>query len=446
MYNSKERQLRVIIVGGGVAGLAASIGLRRKGFHVTVLESASTLQTLGGSLIIPPSAARVLDSYGLWETFKKSESVPPGNTTFRYEDGSVLEDVRYAAMEKTFGYPVVAIPRAKYQRMLHDAAVKHGVEVRLSSRIKSIDEAAPAVVLMNGDKIEADVIIGADGIKSTVRDAVLSGNDVQPIPESIAYQCNISGDAMGSDPLTAPLMNGGIHSWYGPARQMICGSDSSLSFYRVTLIFYPTSDKTADSLDVLAANSSSSYRKGDIKAMQETVSMFEPRVRKFAELVKPEDCFLWKISHLPPLETWVSPSGKVTVLGDAAHAMVPHLGAGAASAVEDGGVLAECLARAKSSSDIPTALRAYERIRKPRAERIQAAALVTGQYKIMADGLEQRKRDQKMVERMDPKHPKYEYWKAGGGLEWLYGYDFRAAANQELDKVLGVDGGDKARL
>ncbi|KAF8851417.1 FAD/NAD(P)-binding domain-containing protein [Acephala macrosclerotiorum] len=446
MPTRSDPQFRAIIIGGGVAGLAASIGLRRKGFHVIVLESTSRLQTLGGSLIIPPSAARVLDSYGLWETFKKSESIPPGNTTFRYEDGSVLEDVSYAAMEKTFGYPVMAIPRAKYQRMLHDAAIKAGVEVRLSSRIQCIDEKAPSVVLVNGEKMEADVIIGADGIKSTVRDAVLSGKDVQPIPESIAYQCNISGDAMRSDPLTNQLMEGGIHSWYGPARQMICGSDSSRSFYRVTLIFYPTSDKTANSLDVLAANSSSSYRKGNIQAMQETVSMFEPRVRKFAELVQPDNCFLWKISHLPPLPTWVSPSGKVAVLGDAAHAMVPHLGAGAASAVEDGGVLAECLAHAKSIADIPRALRAYQKIRKPRAERIQAAALVTGQYKIMADGSEQRKRDQRMVERMDPKHPKYEYWRAGGGLEWLYGYDFKAAAYQELDKVFGADGGDKARL
>lgn len=98
-------QFRTIIVGGGVAGLAASIGLRQKGFHVIVLESTSTLQTLGGSLLIPPSAARVLDSYEIWDMFRKSESIPPGNTTFRYDDGSVLEDVRYAAMEKTFGYP-----------------------------------------------------------------------------------------------------------------------------------------------------------------------------------------------------------------------------------------------------------------------------------------------------------------------------------------------------
>jgi salicylate hydroxylase len=108
---------------------------------------------------------------------------------------------------------------------------------------------------------------------------------------------------------------------------MICGSDGSGSSYRMTLTICPSgSDKTADSLDLLVANSSSSNKKGSIQSLREAVSMFEPRVRKFAELVKPDDCFVWKIAHLPPLPTWVSQSGKVAVLGDAAHAMVPHLG------------------------------------------------------------------------------------------------------------------------
>lgn len=102
---------------------------------------------------------------------------------------------------------------------------------------------------------------------------------------------------------------------------------------------------------------------------------------------------------------------------------------GAATAVEDGGVLAQCLARVKSTTEIPAALHAYERIRKPRAERIQAAALVAGQYKVIADGLFQQKRDRKMAERMDVTNPQYEYWKAGGGLEWLYEYDFAQAVS-----------------
>jgi len=106
---------------------------------------------------------------------------------------------------------------------------------------------------------------------------------------------------------------------------MISGSDTSSSFYRMTLIFYPSSTLTSE--DVLAANSSSSYRLGSTVSFRELVSDFEPRVRKLAELVQPEDCFLWKIAHLPKLKTWANGSGRVVLLGDAAHAMVPHLGA-----------------------------------------------------------------------------------------------------------------------
>ncbi|KAH7356429.1 salicylate hydroxylase [Rhexocercosporidium sp. MPI-PUGE-AT-0058] len=427
---STNPSFTIIVIGGGVAGLAASIGLRRKGHKVLILESSTTLQTLGGSLLIPPNAARVLDSYGIWEKFKESETVPSGNTTFRYQDGKVLEGVEYAAMEGTFGYAVMAPSRAKYQRLLYDAAIELGVEVKLSSRIKCLDETTPSVTLTSGEKIKGDIIIGADGIKSKVRSEILREEDVKPLPESIAYQCNISGDDMRGDPVTAPLMEeGAIHSWYGPSRQMICGPDSSSSVYRMTLIFYPNSTLSSD--DILAANSSSSYRLGSIDSLRECVKDFEPRVRKFASLVKPEDCFLWKIAHLPKLESWISKSGKVAILGDAAHAMVPHLGAGAATAVEDGAVLAECLSYAQSTSDIPKSLQTYEKIRRPRAERIQATALITGQYKVMADGPAQVKRDEKMAQRMDKANPRYEYWKAGGGLEWLYGYDFMKEVGRE---------------
>lgn len=105
MSCDKLPSFRVIIVGGGVAGLAASIGLRRKGHHVIVLERTAQLQTIGGSLLIPPCASRVLDSYRLWEKFRDADHIPPTNTTFRYADGNVLESVSHAAVGSRFGYP-----------------------------------------------------------------------------------------------------------------------------------------------------------------------------------------------------------------------------------------------------------------------------------------------------------------------------------------------------
>ena len=157
---------------------------------------------------------------------------------------------------------------------------------------------------------------------------MLGGKDIQPIPESFAYQAVIPAHLMRSDPLTAELMtNAPIHSWYGPGRQIIAGAKNDGDFYSSTLIVYPTpEDDIPDAVDILVPNSGSSNRKGDLGSMRKSVEMFEPRVRRFIGMVKEQDCFLWKIAYLPKLETWVSSGGRITVLGDAAHAMVPHLG------------------------------------------------------------------------------------------------------------------------
>ena len=92
--------------------------------------------------------------------------------------------------------------------------------------------------------------------------------------------------------------------------------------------------------------------------------------------------------------------------------------------MEDGGVLVKCLSYAKSVEDIPLALAAYQRIRKPRVENIQVAALQAGVQKALKDGIRQRKRDEKLAERRDPCNPKYQAWIAGASLDWLYSYNY----------------------
>lgn len=94
-----------------------------------------------------------------------------------------------------------------------------------------------------------------------------------------------------------------------------------------------------------------------------------------------------------------------------------------------------CLTRAKSLEDIPFALAAYQEIRKERAENFQEAALSTGVYKALEDGIEQQERDQKMAERVDPKNPMHYAWKAGAGLDWLYGYNYMEAVSS-LEKLV----------
>jgi salicylate hydroxylase len=105
MEKFKSPSFRIIVIGGGIAGLAVSIGLQRNGHRVVVLENTSELQTMGGSLLIPPSAGRVLDNFGVWERILAADIAPATHTTYRYSDGDVLEIISYDALQSRFGYP-----------------------------------------------------------------------------------------------------------------------------------------------------------------------------------------------------------------------------------------------------------------------------------------------------------------------------------------------------
>ena len=191
---------------------------------------------------------------------------------------------------------------------------------------------------------------------------------------------------------------------------MISGSDTSSSFYRMTLIFYPSSTLTSE--DVLAANSSSSYRLGSTVSFRELVSDFEPRVRKLAELVQPEDCFLWKIAHLPKLKTWANGSGRVVLLGDAAHPPLQYMAQGACIALEDAVTLREALKN--SDRDIERAFRLYEKSRIPRTARVQYSARLMGRI-YHASGAERLVRNSLWKGRKPE-----DYYQA---LNWLYGWN-----------------------
>ena len=133
---------------------------------------------------------------------------------------------------------------------------------------------------------------------------------------------------MSSNPLTAPLAaEKGLQSWWGPNSQWICGTvDDGGEVYHASFFIHPTKDRPLPQSHVSASNSRNSDRRGDVNEILANISAYEPRVKAFSEMIKPEDVSLWKVAALLDLPTWTSASGKVVLLGDAAHAMSPHLG------------------------------------------------------------------------------------------------------------------------
>jgi salicylate hydroxylase len=175
--------------------------------------------------------------------------------------------------------------------------------------------------------------------------------------------------------------------------------------------------------------------KGDVHKLRNSFTDHELRFRRVLYLMKPEDCRLWRLSTLPDLPTWVSPSGRVVIAGDVAHTMFPYLAQGLAMAVEDGATLAECLARAKIIDQIPTVLRAHETIRKPRAEKVKAASERSGVEKHYPDGEQQEKRDVMMKAPLNAETPNIDAKKIHSA-NWLVGLDVRGHVSFDTSKNL----------
>ena len=177
---------------------------------------------------------------------------------------------------------------------------------------------------------------------------------------------------------------------------------------------------------------------------------FCPQVQILLDLV--ENCIKWTIAEVPSMKTWSSASGRAVLLGDAAHAMSPHLAQGGAMAIEDAAVLSECLQMVVSlEDDLPLALRCYEAIRKPRVERIAELARINGANMLLVDGPEQEERGRKFAASMhassisetarvlrEARADATAAWPSPALLKWLFGYDAVEDAQRQLRELWSI--------
>ncbi|PMD41246.1 FAD/NAD(P)-binding domain-containing protein [Hyaloscypha variabilis F] len=448
-------KFNILIIGGGISGFGASIGLARTGHTITVLERSASLQTFGGGLLISSNALRVLEEYGLLGRLKEVSERWENHTVFRH-DGVVLDILSNGANGRVFGFEMLNVTRPVYQRVLYEAAVKEGVDVRFGAKVEGIQESerGPSVRLSTGEVLSADLIIGADGIKSPTRAYILNG-DIALQPNSTCYQCTIPASLMLSSPLTAPLIKEhGLQSWWGPNTHLICGRTKNGDSYSASFFIHPSpssplpssSPSHTSSSNAVHSGTSDNNRKGDISHILSNIDPYEDRIKAFINLIPEENCKLWNVAQLPDLQTWVSSSGRIVVLGDAAHAMSPHLGQGAAISIEDGGVLSLCLARTSSTLEIKKATKAYETVMKGRAERVKKAAEMSGRWKTLGEGKERERRDEGFRRRLEEEGEKGEWLRASGHLAWVYGWEFRRESERVLEGVFGREVGEKARI
>lgn len=285
------------------------------------------------------------------------------------------------------------------------------MEIRLTSRVTEIDSDNVTVLLKDGTTLQADLIVGADGIRSKVRASTLGDEDVSAVPSpNCAYRAIVPRERMMSDPSSAELMlSPAANCWIGPGRHCMAYPIRGGSQYNIVMS-HPGQ-----------ASVGKWNEPGDIDEMNRTYEKFDPVVRKTLSYV--DKALKWTLADLPALPRWRSKNGRVVLVGDAAHAMLPYLSQGAAQAMEDGAVLAECLVRAGHTDDLGIIMRAYETIRKPRTEKIQKGARVNGVVWHFDDGEEQERRDRAMQGKLKQGEVNPNSWADPKFQPWLFGHD-----------------------
>lgn len=326
-----------------------------------------------------------------------------------------------------------SVKRSDYQEVLHEAALEAGCELRLGQKVAGIDEDAPGVELQSGDVVRGDLVVIADGdiapnsnlhrtkltgsilgIKSALRQLILPSQDVSAISHPLStYRAWAPLEALNSDPNVASLLKQpATNIWLGPARHMITYPASNNTILAINGT-YPSRNDSAGEWNHAAS----------VAEIQQRFHDFDPIAK--AILAHARDCKAWALAEVPRLPRWRSQSGRVVLLGDAAHGMLQFLAQGAAMATEDAGALAESFAGVKGREEVPRAMWIYERSRRWRCERVQAQARRNGDFIHMFDGEEQECRDRKLKG-----EAREADWEVDCGplmdpafTQWLYGHD-----------------------
>ncbi|EQB55920.1 FAD binding domain-containing protein [Colletotrichum gloeosporioides Cg-14] len=386
-------RLHVIIVGAGLGGLGAAIATLLAGHEVTVLESAPAIGEVGAGIQVLPNAARVLFSWGLEEKLEKY-ATKPQKCNFIGWKGNFLGDMdyhKYAAAAG--GFPFWDFHRSDLHRCLLERAVELGAELVTNAKVETFtvseDQMSSTVFLADGRTMTADLIVGADGIASNLREQFLGKSDPPQLTGDLAYRLLLNTADMLKDPeLRHFVENPQVNYWVGPDKHAVNYVLKGGKLFNMVLL-------VPDDMPVDGGNT----LKGNIEEMRAHYDGWDPRISKM--LLMCDEVLKWRLCIRPGLDpTWSHPSGAFTMLGDAVHATLPYLASGAGMALEDGGVLGLCLARLtdKSAAGKKQALKIYEDCRRERTEKVVRRGTYNQWMYHLHDGEEQVDRDAKFTQ------------------------------------------------
>ncbi len=379
---------RMAIVGGGLAGLAVANALARFGIEAEVFEASAALGEVGAAVNIAPNATRALLAIGLGEKVAAVANSSPGIYTRNMQTGEFLEFNDRRKTAARLGAPYYTFHRAD----LLDALAS-GLDrrlVHLDHRLVGIEEQSDSVGLAfaNGAKVEAEFVIGADGVRSAIRQA-LYGQDNPTYTGQMVWRALLDGRDVPPDVLEPT----GHVQWVGPGCHL-------LAYYirgekLVNIVTQEDTDKWVEE---------GWSTRGDPDEMRLSFPEPEPRLAKLLSLVT--ECSKWGLFTRPLTQNWGR--GRIQLIGDAAHAMLPNAGQGACQAFEDAYILG-CWLQARRNS--VEAFSNFRRVRIPRVHGVQRLSFSNARFKHMHDSLAQKA---SIAAGKGSVH---------GTADWVWGYD-----------------------
>ena len=395
--------LRIAVVGGGIGGLTAAIALARKGVTVQVYEQAPEIRRVGASIDLGPNAVRLLDALEI-RGARRVGVRPDAIELLRWSDGAVLLRTPHGdEAEAAFGAPLLDFFRPDLHQVLLDELAPSTLVP--GARVVGVDDvgARVEIALDDGRRFAADGVVAADGIRSPIRQSLVGADD--PVfSGTVVYRGVVPRAEI--DDVHPDRVN---RYWLGPRRHVVSYWIGAGELLAVNVAVREAELARESWTDETRPEEALPYLEGWDEGVL-------TRLRRCTTLLR------GAVFVRRPLERWTF--GRVTLLGDAAHAMEPFQAQGAAQAIEDAYVLAECLDGVGPDAVTP-AFERYERVRTSRAGDLQASSSAAASNFYLDDGDEQRARDEGYG-RLHETHP----W---GFRQAIWEYDVRDALRVAAD-------------
>lgn len=358
--------IRVLIIGAGFAGLTAAIECTRKGHSVTLLEGFPELKSLGDIISFGQNAGRIFMRWpGIEEKYDAICHNSGKLQFFTWKGEHIIDQVW--AEDEDFGKRFNG-HRGEMHEILFSYVLDLGVDVRLNHRVSEyFENDDEAGVTCNGKRITADVILAADGVRSTARTIVLGYEDKAKSSGYAIYRAWMPSDDLAKNPLTRNLIiHGDSHIGYlGPDIHWLGASVSATNSYSWVCTH-------RDDRDV----EEGWQEPGDVEDACRVLEGWADVVHAIVRATPPDKLVDWKLVYRDPLPTWISQKARVALIGDAAHPFLPTSIQGASQAMEDGVTAAVCL-ELGGKKDVQTAMRAFEKIRYERVRAVQKTGETT---------------------------------------------------------------------